>query len=173
MQIVWNDKYSVGVTELDDQHKVLIDLVNDLDIIQSSIKTPQYEKQIDNILGEITKHAVLNFTTEEVLMKMFDYDLFETHKYSHDKFIHIITEHHKYIVELMAKQKQLKDNKFESEELEQEINARISKVTVFLQKSLTNHFVKEDKEYSSFFIAIQHKAQKSSSWLSSLVGTKS
>ena len=172
MQIVWNDNYSVGITELDEQHQLLIELANELDIIQSSIKTISYEKEIDQILNEIKKHVLINFTTEEVLMRMFEYDFFETHKFSHDKFLHIMTEHHKYIMELMAKQKQIKDNKFDSEELEREINARVSKVTTFIQKSLINHFVKEDKEYSAFFIDIQNKAQKSSGWLSSLVGSK-
>jgi hemerythrin len=69
---------------------------------------------------------------------------------------------------LMSKQKKMKDNKFEFEQIEQEITARLAKVTTFLQKSLIHHILKEDKEYSKFFISIQNKAQKSG-WLSSLV----
>lgn len=169
MQIVWEERYSVGIAELDEQHKNLLNLINDLDALQIGLKTSDYDKQIDSALTKIYHYTVLQFSTEEVLMKMFQFELYEGHKYSHDKFLHIMTEHHKYIMELMAKQKQIKNNKFEFEDLEQEINARIAKVTAFLHKSLIHHILKEDKEYSQFFIEIQNKAQKSG-WLSSLVG---
>jgi hemerythrin len=168
MQIVWEERYCVGIVELDEQHENLLNLINDLDIVQVGIKTPDYEKQIDEALIKIKNYAILHFSTEEVLMKMFEYESFEAHKYSHDKFLHIMTEHHKYILELMSKQKKMKDNKFEFEQIEQEITARLAKVTTFLQKSLIHHILKEDKEYSKFFISIQNKAQKSG-WLSSLV----
>lgn len=172
MQIVWDEKYSVGIAELDEQHKALLNIINDLDIVQVGLKTSSYEKEVDQALTQIKNYAVLHFSTEEVLMKMFEYESFETHKYSHDKFLHIMTEHHKYIMELMSKQKNIKDNKFESEQIEQEINARLAKVTTFLQKSFIHHILKEDKEYSSFFIGVQNKAQRSSGWLSSLVSSK-
>lgn len=169
MQIVWEERYSVGIAELDEQHQNLLNLINDLDAIQIGLKTSDYDKQIDSALTKIYNYTVLQFSTEEVLMKMFQFELYESHKYSHDKFLHIMTEHHKYIMELMAKQKQIKNNQFDFDELEQEINARLSKVTTFLHKSLIHHILKEDKEYSQFFMQIQSKAQKSG-WLSSLVG---
>jgi hemerythrin len=172
MQVVWNNKYLVGIAELDEQHKNLMELIIDLELIQSNTKLIDYEQKIDVALTKINNYAVLHFSTEEVLMKMFEYELFEAHKYSHDKFLHILTEHHKYIMELMSKQKQVKDNKFEFDDIGQEINTRIAKVTTFLHKSFVHHMLKEDKEYTQFFIDIQKKAQKSTGWLSSLVGTK-
>lgn len=169
MQVAWDEKYSVGIAELDEQHKKLLDLINDLDLIQSDVKTLDYDKQIDNALTKIQNYTLLHFATEEVLMKMFEFEFYDSHKFSHEKYLHIMIEHHKYIMELMSKQKLITDNKLEAEDIEQEINTRISKVTTFLQKSLIHHILKEDKEYSKFFIEIQDKAQKSSGWLSSLV----
>jgi hemerythrin len=168
MQIVWDDRYSVGILELDEQHKVLINLINELNVIQSSEKDSLYEQKINDALNEVKNYTVLHFATEEILMRLFHYNFLDTHKFSHDKFTHIITEHHKYIMELMEQQKKDSDNKLEQEEIAQEINARISKVISFLQKWLLSHILKEDREYIEFFSKAQEKAQQKEGWLSFL-----
>ncbi len=167
MAIIWSKKYSVGFDEIDNQHKVLVDLINKLeDIYENRNNYKDFEGMLDKVMVELKNYTILHFSTEEVLMQMFTYGDFETHKQSHDHFISLISEQRNIILQLI-KEKQGKDEKT-VERHNKEIYQRVEKITDFLQKWLLNHIMKSDFEYIEFFTKLQKKAQKSGGWLNFL-----
>lgn len=106
-----------------------------------------FKNRLDNIMAELINYTILHFSTEEVLMDMFDYEDSVEHKRTHAHFIDMI--------------------KVEQEKLnlliEQKDWVRVSKeleiILKYLQNWLLTHILKSDKKYTDFFIAIQ-KARK-------------
>ncbi len=58
----WDPKMSVGSTIIDNQHKVLIDLVNDLN---NAIRTGENMRVLDALMGVLQNYAFQHFETEE------------------------------------------------------------------------------------------------------------
>ena len=71
--IVWSERYSVGISRIDEQHQRLIDLINDL---HGAMLEKQEEPELSKILDGLAAYAVSHFATEETLMKK--------HKHSRD-----------------------------------------------------------------------------------------
>jgi len=70
VQIVWSEAYSVGVMEIDTQHKVLLDILNGLNRDSHDILSEQ--KTLNLLwdkLEELNKYAAFHFTTEEGLLQ--------------------------------------------------------------------------------------------------------
>jgi len=76
----WQDSYSVGVTALDDQHKVLIDLINSLETIGSD--GDDLRRVMDSLDWYVRKH----FSLEEQMMRNAGYDDIEAHIEEHRDF---------------------------------------------------------------------------------------
>lgn len=83
-KLEWEEKYSVGVKEIDDQHKKLFEVINELlDLIKTGNTNQAHpEKVIESILDYKTKH----FDTEEKYFKEFNYEGAEEHKAKHKEF---------------------------------------------------------------------------------------
>ncbi|OOZ35972.1 hemerythrin domain-containing protein [Solemya elarraichensis gill symbiont] len=76
----WKDEFSVGVGELDEQHKKIISMINLLNESQS--ETSQVEV-VRNVLIEMMKYSKFHLDYEENLLEQNDYPDFENHKKSH------------------------------------------------------------------------------------------
>ena len=72
VQFIWKDNYSVGNPEIDDQHRDLFNLCNQL----SESLT---EKECKFIIMKLFKYTRLHFTAEEKLMKDLEFPLFVEH----------------------------------------------------------------------------------------------
>jgi hemerythrin-like metal-binding protein len=82
-QLVWKDEYSVGVGEIDEQHKGLFNTINYLiQVNQTGASAGDIEKIIAKIVDYKTKH----FATEEKYFKLFNYDGAEEHIKAHRLF---------------------------------------------------------------------------------------
>jgi len=77
----WEDKYSVGVVEIDDQHKRMFATINEL---LDSINNGTTEEHIGNIIESLVKYKIFHFETEEKYFKEFNYDGAEEHISRHD-----------------------------------------------------------------------------------------
>ncbi len=164
MPIIWDKKYSVGLEEIDEQHKVLIHLINNLENLhENHDQFKDFDGMVKKVLTELKNYTVLHFSTEEVLMRMFTYEDYDAHKQAHDNFIHLVKEQQSLILDLMTQ----RDNKPESlkEKYNHEIHLRLEKVLEFLQRWLLAHIMKSDFEYVDFFTKLQKKAAKSGGWL--------
>ncbi|MEI6387105.1 MAG: bacteriohemerythrin [Spirochaetota bacterium] len=82
--INWNDSLSVGLGEIDGQHKILIDLVNKL---HEAMKIGQAKESLVHIFKELIDYTGNHFRKEESCMKAFGYPAFAAHKNEHDKLV--------------------------------------------------------------------------------------
>ena len=82
--INWQDSYSVGVTEMDAQHKKMIGMINTLIIEQKTLTDP---KTIADLLTAMTDYAEEHFRAEEYLMAEYGYDRKTAHEKKHRTFI--------------------------------------------------------------------------------------
>lgn len=124
--ITWSEGYSVGIKEIDAQHKKLIELINGL----YGLYVEKNEKDIGKIIKEIKEYTIYHFSAEEKLFRENKYDGARAHIKLHEDFI-----------------QEFNDMVKDYTKMPSVLNIRI---LTFLQKWLTNHILKEDKKYVGF-----------------------
>jgi hemerythrin-like metal-binding protein len=82
-KIFWTDKLSVGVAMLDEQHKRLIEMTNQL--IEAPKITTKSET-ISKILGDMLNYAQVHFKSEENLFRRYGYPKLDQHITEHQAF---------------------------------------------------------------------------------------
>lgn len=80
----WNESWETGIKLIDDQHKILFDIINDLN---KAIKFKREKEVINHIIDNLNIYVYTHFTMEEELMLRYSYPDFENHKKSHKSFI--------------------------------------------------------------------------------------
>jgi hemerythrin len=84
-QLNWNEDLSVGIPEIDHDHKNFIRLVNDLN---EAIADRMPLEEIRNRMLAILDDASLHFVHEEVLFRQWNYPLTDEHAQRHRDLIH-------------------------------------------------------------------------------------
>ncbi len=83
-KLEWSETYGSGIDELDDQHKGLIDLSNELyDYLVSSKSVAELDRILDRVMDELQFH----FTAEVDLMKKLEFPLLSEHIKIHDRIL--------------------------------------------------------------------------------------
>jgi hemerythrin len=82
--MVWTDALSVNIKEIDDQHKKLVGMVNQL---HTAMLKGEGRTVIGPILAELTAYTVYHFKTEEGYMEKFAYPNLQTHRLEHQRFV--------------------------------------------------------------------------------------
>lgn len=77
--IEWNDGMSVGVEDLDNDHRVLIDLINQL----AAAEDRQDRINLEAVLDELVDYTVFHFEKEEQYMESAGYPALASHKRTH------------------------------------------------------------------------------------------
>jgi len=128
--VIWNDSFSVGVASIDDQHKVLVTMINEL-----FEACKQGVMEADMAFLEIIKgaldYAETHFADEEDLLYEANYPHLDEQKDQHETFV---AEVQKTIEE------------FEAGNLEPIYLAR------FLKNWLLNHIAVFDKKYTPYLV---------------------
>jgi len=127
--VEWKDDYSVGIDSIDQQHKKLLSLINQLQTAVDYSTGEQFEREA---LDELVDYTKTHFIYEEGLMKDNDYPDYEPHKLMHEKMI-------KKVEEVLS-------------EYEQDHDTAMSNAAEFLKDWLIKHINGTDKEYSSYLI---------------------
>ena len=84
----WNEKYSVGVEKIDEQHKRLFDLgYKTYDILKNTDYGIDQYDQIKILLKELFDYTVFHFESEESILKEYDYVSLPTHRFQHKLFM--------------------------------------------------------------------------------------
>jgi len=88
--IEWDDKYSVGISRIDDEHKQFIDIIN------MAIATKEHNddpEELKEVLHRITMYAINHFATEETYMIEFNYPEYQYHREEHHNFSKKVLEY--------------------------------------------------------------------------------
>ncbi len=125
----WEERLSVGIEEIDQQHKILVELINRL---YTAIVTNTTDQEINSILNELVQYTVIHFSVEESLMRIFNYPEYDAHKRHHEDLTKQVLEIQKKVIS--------GEKKIDLELLN------------FLRAWLTNHIMGEDKLYTPFFL---------------------
>jgi hemerythrin len=126
----WSDKYSVSVSQMDSQHKQLIQYLNDL---FDAMSKGQSKEIVGPILTKLVGYTKTHFSAEENYLKMYNYPEFAKQKKEHDAFVAKIQDF---------------ENEFKSGKL-----AVSLEISNFLKNWLAQHISIEDKKYGSFLNA--------------------
>jgi len=127
--MTFGKNYSVGVQTIDDQHKVLFDIINSL---YEGMMTGQARSLTGPLLKKLADYTRNHFTAEEALMTAAKYPQLSAHKIKHRDLV-----------------KQVEDYIARYDRGETTLNIQLLN---FLRDWLTNHIQKEDKQYSHCMI---------------------
>jgi hemerythrin len=130
--IVWLPEYSIGVAEIDYQHKELLNLMNYIINHCTGNKREEmefFDKTIDGAIENLARH----FSTEEKIMEKTNYPKYNEHKKEHDK----LTE------ELTGMIEGIKNGTIE---------LKLAEIISFLKKWMLNHIPQYDREAKEYFL---------------------
>ena len=82
--IQWSDQFSVNIQEIDEQHKVLVDLLNQL---HHAIREHHGRATSREILNRLAEYTRTHFLLEESLMRLTHYPGFDIHKKQHQELM--------------------------------------------------------------------------------------
>lgn len=78
--LAWKDEMSIGVPEVDAQHKMLLDLINDT---EAAVDRGNTREQAAQSLQRLCDYVVEHFATEEALMEPDAYPEYDRHMAEH------------------------------------------------------------------------------------------
>jgi hemerythrin len=87
--IEWNDDFSVRIEEIDNQHKKLIEIINEL---HYAMRERKAKEALGNIINGLVDYAVVHFSTEERYFDQFNYLSSGSHKKEHRGFMDKVNE---------------------------------------------------------------------------------
>lgn len=79
--IPWDEKYSVRIKSIDDQHKKLFGMVNEL---HDAMMHGKSKEVMGKVLGELVNYTASHFAIEEEYFKKHAYPNYAAHKKEHD-----------------------------------------------------------------------------------------
>ena len=144
--VEWSDVLSVGIEEIDSQHKVLVAMVNEM---HDAIHKRRGSDAVRGILGKLADYTRIHFAVEESLMRILGYPGYDEHKEQHE--------------ELIANMQDLQHK------VEKGTTAIGFELMHFLKIWLTKHIMESDQRYAEYFIQAGAKPRlKKKSWASRL-----
>jgi len=132
-RLQWSEHFSVGIPEIDEQHKTLFDLVN---MIHSAILEHKGTAVCAKVLDELIDYTRIHFGLEQSLMHIGKYPEYEAH----------CALHRELVEEVEALQNKIHSGK----------TAISFELLHFLRTWLTRHILGEDKKYAEFFATNEH-----------------
>lgn len=86
MHIEWDRKYETGIEKVDEQHRKLVELINNL---YERVVLNEDMKAVQDAMVDLKLYTIFHFSTEEKLFKKFEYEEEdqEAHLQKHQTFI--------------------------------------------------------------------------------------
>ncbi len=134
----WQDCYSVMITEIDEQHKQLIQLINRVHEEVERIKLGRAERgetfgllvheitAVISAIDDMAEYASFHFSVEEKIMLEYESPRHEEHKKAHENFVAYIQE--------------------SKRDFDEGRGARLVEVADFLKEWLVEHILNADKK---------------------------
>ena len=128
--ISWNEKLTCGVKLIDDQHRGLVELVNEMfnHVTGNFVQEKDY---FNRVIQEAVKYVKTHFATEEKIMIATKFKGYAEHKKEHDNFVRAVVENIK--------------------EYETGNRLTLSSFTRFLKDWILSHIALMDKQYFEYF----------------------
>ena len=123
----WKEEYSVNIKEIDQQHRKLVALLNDL---YEALKRGEGKEALGTILSGLLAYTKTHFAAEERLMKTHDYPDYPLHKEKHERMTTRVLE---YV------------SKFEAGKIRSPIE-----ISTFIKDWLQKHILQTDMNYSAY-----------------------
>ncbi len=128
MEVTWSDDLCVGIQQVDDEHRMLVQVLNQLG---EAMRSGKGTKVMSEILAQLIQYTQEHFTAEEKLMIESEYPNTKLHQ-----------AQHRQLVEKVVKLQQ----KFEKS------GKRITREMMdFLTYWLKNHILVDDKAFSEHY----------------------
>lgn len=127
--LTWSDQYATNIRQIDNQHKRLVELVNEL---HEAMRLGKANEILGKILDGLIEYTKVHFSTEELLMKQHAYPEMPFHKVKHDDLV-------KQVLDLQNKMKS---------------GQPVMSVPVmnFLKDWLTKHILEVDKKLGGYLV---------------------
>jgi len=130
--IEWNDSLLTGVAEIDQQHRILVDSINEANI---RLMEDHEIALIEQITKDLLSYAIYHFETEEDLMQQYGYEAASADEASmHQK------QHREFSSTVITVRDGLRDGKTISRE----------DLLAFLNSWLVNHIMHTDQHLGAF-----------------------
>ncbi len=124
----WSEDYSVDVEKFDEQHKNMVEILNDL---HGAMKEGKSKEKLEDILQRLEDYTSYHFGDEEKYMSKYDYPEMDEHEEQHENFVEKVKEfREKHHQGKMTVSMEMMD---------------------FLKDWLKNHIKGTDMKYSEFF----------------------
>ena len=81
---IWSDEYSVGIDQIDSQHKILFELINRL--FQAALRR-EHESSTAEIIDTLIDYTRTHFELEEKLLQEASYPVLAEHHQEHQRFV--------------------------------------------------------------------------------------
>jgi len=133
----WDHSLSVGLDVIDNQHRRILDYINEL----NSAMHDHAREKVGEVIDQMVDYTVTHFAFEEELMEKAGYKLVPEHKAVHQAFTR---QMHDYKKRFAADEDVTRD--------------LLSALRIWL----TNHIKRDDKDYSPFVEAMLNKEE---SWV--------
>ncbi len=85
--IPWDNKYAIGVSQMDHEHQVLLDKINELIFDMN-----ERQDHIPQSFEELKRYTIEHFTHEEAYMEEIGYKSLESHKRVHKNLLEAVTK---------------------------------------------------------------------------------
>jgi hemerythrin len=128
--VTWSDRLSCGIKLIDDQHKGLVDLVNDM-FNHATGNSIQEHDYFNIVIQEVVKYVKVHFATEEKIMIATKFSGYAEHKKAHDSFVIAVVNN-------------INDYKAGK-------RLTLSAFTKFLKDWILSHIAMMDKQYFEYF----------------------
>ncbi|RDH87178.1 MAG: hypothetical protein DIZ77_18720 [endosymbiont of Seepiophila jonesi] len=126
--IEWSESMSVGNPSIDQDHKIIVKLINQL---HHHVGAVEDRKALGSALNTLIDYTLYHFSREERVMLACRYPSFENHKRQHDKLI-------EQVVNIARRFSEKKENIVKDELLG------------FLKNWLINHILKQDMKFCPY-----------------------
>lgn len=123
----WKSEYSIGIPEIDEEHKVLLGCIARLDAAKDS---RQRDIDVYFVLTELRYYTRVHFAVEEILMRVFDYPGREAHIRAHRRFTKYVKSMQRSVLQHDAREE----------------------LIAFLRTWLVNHIMTTDRQYAVFML---------------------
>ena len=131
-EIKWDNSYNTGVEDIDEQHRILVNTINEA---STKLDLDSSLESLEAITKDLLSYALYHFETEEEMMAEHNYKA-----YSKEEYETHMKQHRDFSAQVVAVRESIKAGKPISKE----------ELISFLTNWLINHINKTDKKLAAF-----------------------